>query len=108
MLASDIFRAAPQLTAFLSYVVEQTLAGLTVVVTGAVPGYTRDSAGEAIAARGGKAAGSVSKNTTVLVAGESSGSKYAKAEALGVPILPAERFNELLERGLDVLPGEPG
>ena len=88
--------------------VEQTLAGLTVVVTGAVPGYTRDSAGEAIAARGGKAAGSVSKNTTVLVAGESSGSKYAKAEALGVPILPAERFNELLERGLGVLPGEPG
>lgn len=82
-----------------------TLAGLTVVVTGAVPGYTRDSAQEAITARGGRAAGSVSKNTTVLVAGETSGSKLAKAEALGVPILPAERFEELLARGLGALEG---
>ena len=79
--------------------VEQTLAGLTVVVTGAVPDHTRESAQEAIEARGGKAAGSVSKKTSVLVAGESSGSKYAKAESLGVPILPAERFEELLARG---------
>ena len=83
--------------------VEQTLAGLTVVVTGAVPGYTRDTAQEAIEARGGKAAGSVSKKTSVLVAGESSGSKYARAEALGVPILEADRFAELLARGPEVL-----
>lgn len=84
-------------------VVAQTLAGLTVVVTGAVPGYTRETAQEAIEARGGKASGSVSKKTSVLVAGESSGSKYAKAESLGVPILDAERFAELLERGPDAL-----
>ncbi|MDO5535147.1 MAG: NAD-dependent DNA ligase LigA [Propionibacteriaceae bacterium] len=83
--------------------VEQTLAGLTVVVTGAVPGHNRDSAQEAIEARGGKAAGSVSKKTSVLVAGESSGSKYAKAELLGVPILDADRFADLLERGLSAL-----
>ena len=73
------------------------------VVTGAVPGYTRETAQEAITARGGKAAGSVSKNTSVLVAGESSGSKYAKAESLGVPILSAGEFDELLRRGAELL-----
>lgn len=83
--------------------VPQTLTGLTVVVTGAVPGYTRDTAQEAIVARGGKASGSVSKKTSVLVAGESSGSKYTKAEQLGVPILEAERFEEFLAQGLDAL-----
>ena len=83
--------------------VEQTLAGLTIVVTGTVPNHNRDSAQEAIEARGGKAAGSVSKKTSVLVAGESSGSKYAKAESLGVPILDAEKFEDLLERGLSAL-----
>ena len=83
----------------------QTLAGLVVVVTGAVPGHTRDSAQEAIVARGGRAAGSVSARTSVLVAGETTGSKYAKAEALGVPILDADRFADLLERGADALGG---
>lgn len=81
--------------------VPQTLIGLTVVVTGAVPGFTRDSANEAVTARGGKSTGSVSKNTSVLVAGETTGSKYAKAETLGIPILPAERFADLLARGAD-------
>ena len=83
----------------------QTLAGLTVVVTGAVPGYTRESAQAAITERGGKSAGSVSRNTSVLVTGESSGSKVAKAEALGVPMLPADAFEELLARGADAIPG---
>ena len=73
------------------------------VVTGSVPGYTRDGAKEAILAHGGKAAGSVSSKTSVLVAGEAGGSKLAKAESLGVPILPAERFEELLARGADLL-----
>ena len=86
--------------------VAATLAGLTIVVTGAVPGYTRDTAQEAILARGGKASGSVSKRTSVLVAGESSGSKYTKAETLGVPILDAARFEDLLERGLAALDDE--
>ncbi len=53
----------------------QTLAGMTIVVTGAVPGYTRDSANAAIEARGGKSAGSVSAKTSLLVAGETTGSK---------------------------------
>ncbi len=77
----------------------QTLAGLTIVVTGAIPGYTRDSANAAIEARGGKSAGSVSTKTSLLVAGETTGSKYAKAEALGVPILAAADFDNLLLHG---------
>ena len=77
----------------------QTLAGLTIVVTGAVPGYTRDSANAAIEARGGKSAGSVSAKTSLLVAGETTGSKYTKAEALGVPILAAADFEDLLLHG---------
>ncbi len=81
--------------------VPQSLAGLTVVITGPVPGHTRDSAKEAVVARGGKAAGTVSRNTSVLVAGESGGAKFSKAEALGVPILAADRFADLLARGAD-------
>lgn len=86
----------------------QTLAGLTVVITGSVPGYTRETAEEAVAAHGGKAAGSVSRKTSLLVAGESGGSKRSRAEALGVPVLDAEQFGELLAQGLRVLPGAPG
>lgn len=79
---------------------EQTLRGVTVVITGSVPGFTRDSAQEAVSLRGGKCAGSVSKKTDLLVAGESAGSKWDKAQALGVPILPAEHFSVLLDEGL--------
>lgn len=76
-----------------------TLAGLTVVVTGSVPGHTRESAQQAITDRGGKASGSVSGKTSVLVAGESGGSKFAKAESLGIPILAADQFEALLAEG---------
>ncbi len=79
---------------------EQTLAGKTVVVTGAVEGYTREGAEEAIMARGGKSPGSVSKKTFVLVVGDAPGaSKTRKAEELGVPTIDASAFDELLERG---------
>ncbi len=81
----------------------QTLAGLTVVITGSVPGYTRDAASAAAAARGAKVAGSVSKKTSVLIAGESAGSKLDKAESLGVPVIAAESFDLLLEEGLDAV-----
>jgi len=79
----------------------QVLAGVLVVITGAVPGYTRDSAQVAVSDRGGKCAGSVSKKTSIVVAGESAGSKWDKARALDVPILPAEHFAVLLDGGLD-------
>ncbi len=81
----------------------QTLAGLTLVVTGSLPGYTRDSVAETIEAHGGKAAGSVSSRTDFLVAGEGGGSKYDKAVSLGVPILDAAGFEALLAGGPEAL-----
>ena len=83
--------------------IAQTLAGMTIVATGSLEGYTRDSVKEAIVSHGGKAAGSVSKKTTAVVVGEKAGSKAAKAEALGIPMLTEEQFNELLRTG--ELPG---
>ncbi|WP_353935864.1 NAD-dependent DNA ligase LigA [uncultured Corynebacterium sp.] len=77
----------------------QTLEGLTVVVTGTLENFSRDSAKEAILARGGKAAGSVSKKTSYVVVGENAGSKEDKARELGVPILNEEQFVRLLETG---------
>jgi DNA ligase (NAD+) len=79
----------------------QTLAGLTLVVTGTLPGYSRDGATEAIVAHGGKAAGSVSKKTDFVVVGDNPGSKYQKAQALGVPILDAAGFELLLAEGAE-------
>jgi DNA ligase (NAD+) len=77
------------------------LAGKTVVVTGTLEGFDRASAEEAIRAAGGKAAGSVSRKTDYLVAGESAGSKLAKAQELGVQILDEEGFRRLLAGELD-------
>nr|WP_246004942.1 NAD-dependent DNA ligase LigA [Nocardioides marmorisolisilvae] len=79
--------------------VERTLEGLTVVVTGSLVAFSRDSAKEAILSRGGKAAGSVSKNTDYVVVGENAGSKADKAEQLGVPVLDEAGFARLLESG---------
>lgn len=79
--------------------VPRTLAGLTIVVTGSLTGFSRDNAKEAIVARGGKAAGSVSKKTSYVVAGDSPGSKYDKAVELGVPILDEDGFRKLLAEG---------
>ena len=78
---------------------QRTLEGLTVVVTGSLVDFSRDSAKEAILARGGKAAGSVSKNTDFVVVGDNAGSKADKAEQLGVPILDEGGFKVLLESG---------
>ncbi|HRD63534.1 MAG TPA: NAD-dependent DNA ligase LigA [Nocardioides sp.] len=79
--------------------VARTLEGLTVVVTGSLVDFSRDSAKEAILARGGKAAGSVSKNTDYVVVGDNAGSKADKAEQLGVPVLDEDGFKTLLEHG---------
>lgn len=84
---------------------EQTLEGLTVVVTGSLEGFTRDEVKEAIMSRGGKAAGSVSKKTDYVVVGENAGSKAAKAEELGRPILTEAQFVQLLEGGPAALEG---
>lgn len=78
---------------------EQTLAGLTIVATGSLEGFSRDGVKEAIVSRGGKAAGSVSKKTDFVVVGANAGSKEAKARELGVPILNEEQFVSLLNKG---------
>jgi DNA ligase (NAD+) len=75
------------------------LAGVTVVLTGTLGGYTRDEAAEAIQAQGGKVSGSVSKKTSFVVAGENPGSKMDKAESLGVPVLDEAGLRTLLADG---------
>lgn len=77
----------------------QTLEGLTIVATGSLSSFTRDGIKEAILGAGGKAAGSVSKKTDYVVAGENAGSKLEKAESLGVPVLDEDQFRVLLETG---------
>ena len=75
------------------------LEGVTVVLTGGLEGFSRDSATEAIQTRGGKVSGSVSKKTSFVVAGESPGSKYDKAVTLGVPVLDEAGLVTLLDEG---------
>ena len=75
------------------------LAGLTVVATGSLEGFSREGAIEAIIAAGGKAASSVSKKTDFVAAGPGAGSKLGKAEELGLRIIDAEQFAKLLEGG---------
>ncbi|HEY4228091.1 MAG TPA: NAD-dependent DNA ligase LigA, partial [Candidatus Limnocylindrales bacterium] len=77
-------------------VAEGPLAGKTVVVTGALEGFSREEAEAAIRAAGGKPGGSVSRKTDYLAAGPGAGSKLAKAEELGIPVLDAEGFRRLL------------
>ncbi|MBO1901192.1 NAD-dependent DNA ligase LigA [Leucobacter weissii] len=79
------------------------LAGLTVVATGALDGFTREGAKEAIIAAGGKAASSVSKKTDFVAAGPGAGSKLAKAEELGIRVLDAEQFAVLVAEGPEAL-----
>jgi DNA ligase (NAD+) len=71
------------------------------VLTGTLPGYTRDEAAEAVQALGGKVSGSVSKKTGFVVAGETPGSKLDKAAALGVPVLDEDGLRVLLADGPD-------
>jgi DNA ligase (NAD+) len=77
-----------------------TLAGKTLVVTGTLSGFTRDEAREAILARGGKAAGSVSRKTDAVVVGDNPGSKHDRAVELGVPVLDEDAFAHALQHGL--------
>ncbi|WP_210648753.1 NAD-dependent DNA ligase LigA [Nocardioides sp. SYSU D00065] len=88
--------------------VARTLEGLTIVATGSLEHYTRDSVKEAIISRGGKAASSVSKKTDFVVVGDNAGSKADKAEQLGVRILDEEQFTVLLEQGPEALAVDGG
>jgi DNA ligase (NAD+) len=91
------------------------LAGLTVVLTGTLEGYSRDEAAEAVQSQGGKVSGSVSKKTSFVVAGTNAGSKMDKAESLGIPVLDEAGLAVLLSDGPDAAreqagarAGEPG
>ncbi|HEY6066061.1 MAG TPA: NAD-dependent DNA ligase LigA, partial [Thermoanaerobaculia bacterium] len=75
------------------------LAGRTVVITGALPGITRDDAAKRLEAAGAKISGSVSKKTDFLLAGEAAGSKLEKAESLGVRVVGWEEMLRILEGG---------
>ncbi len=75
----------------------EKLAGLTFVVTGTLPTMGRSEAQELIEKNGGKVSGSVSKKTSYVLAGEAAGSKLAKAQELGVPVLTEEEFLKMLE-----------
>jgi len=77
------------------------LEGVTVVITGSLRDYSRDSATEAVQNAGGKVSGSVSKKTSFLIAGENPASKYDKAVSLGVPILDDAGFDVLLASGAE-------
>ena len=85
-------------------VVSDLLAGETFVVSGTVPGFTREEAQVAIESRGGRATSSVSGKTTALVVGESPGaSKSRKAEELGIPIVDGDTFRRILAEGVSAL-----
>src|SRR5207253_325605 len=72
------------------------LSGKTFVITGTLSKYGRDEIEDLIKHHGGKAVGSVSKNTDYLIAGEKAGSKLDKAKSLGVPILNEDEFDKLI------------
>jgi DNA ligase (NAD+) len=74
----------------------QSLAGLTFVVTGGLESFSRDGINEVITAHGGKSSSSVSKKTDYLLAGSDPGSKLAKAQELGIPVIDEAKFKELL------------
>ncbi len=84
--------------------VDDSLAGVTLVITGTLERFSRDEARAAAETKGARVTGSVSRNTTALVAGANAGSKLAKAAELGVPVLDEAGFERLLDEGPGVLP----
>ena len=78
-------------------ILDTRFAGMTFVLTGALQKFTRDEASGIIERYGGKASGSVSKKTSIVLAGENAGSKLAKAQELGIRIISEEEFEEMIK-----------
>ena len=76
---------------------DERFRGLTFVLTGTLPTYTRDQAAQIIESFGGKVSGSVSKKTAYVLAGEAAGSKLTKAQELGVKIIDEAQFNDMIK-----------
>lgn len=85
-------------TLFMSTKTSAILEGMTVVITGTLSTLKRSEAEKLVMDNGGKAASSVSKNTSLLVLGENAGSKLAKAQSLGVKIVSEDEFIAMLEK----------
>ena len=98
-LSGEAARASQETGVAEDLVAAQPLAGLTFVLTGTLERRTRDEAGAALKALGAKVTGSVSKKTSYVVAGPGAGSKLAKAESLGVPVLDEEALEQVLATG---------
>jgi DNA ligase (NAD+) len=96
LLNAGVVAEAPEAGAALPEAGTGPLAGRTLVVTGTLPGFSRQEAEAAIRAAGGHAAGSVSKATDFLVAGDKAGSKLAKAQQMGVQVLDEDAFRRVL------------
>lgn len=94
-LISRLKSAGVNLT-YLEQQVNNHFEGMTFVLTGTLTRCTRQEAGKLVEERGGKAASSVSKKTTYVVAGENAGSKLTKAQELGIPVLSEEEFLAML------------
>lgn len=98
-LVETLRAAGLQMEADLSDVKPQTLAGLTFVLTGSLERYDRTAAQDLLKAWGAKCSGSVSKKTSYVVAGPGAGSKLAKAQELGIPVLDEDALVQIIETG---------
>jgi DNA ligase (NAD+) len=96
-IIADLKAVGLDMTAEKTAAASGALAGKTIVVTGTLQKYGRDDIEELITRNGGKAAGSVSKKTSFVVAGENAGSKLDKAQSLGVPVLTEDEFEAMLK-----------
>ena len=110
VVLEDLVRAGltPERPVVVAEDVAGPLAGMTVVVSGSLEGFSREEAEGAVRAAGGKPAGSVSKQTDYLVAGPGAGSKLAKAAELGIPVLDEAGFRALLAGEVDPLNADAG
>ena len=96
-LVKRLLDAGVDMTEEVAELSDRRFEGMTFVLTGTLPTYTRDEAKAIIESFGGKASGSVSKKTTYVLAGEEAGSKLDKAISLGVEVIDEAQFNEMIK-----------